>query len=108
GQPQGQAPPLHKKVSLPPARTGKFSAAEKGKGIAPPVLPPESNHLLKHHAPSHPAAVSKANDHLSVSEAESDSSDIPSSDPDVEEGEYIPVRSRHKARFGRDRGPKAN
>lgn len=54
------------------------------------------------------AGTSKANGHTSVSEVESDSDDIPSSDSDVEEGQYIPVKTRHKTRFGRDRGPKAN
>lgn len=43
-----------------------------------------------------------------VSEASSDSSDVYSSDNELEEGQYIPVRSRRKARNGRGIFPKSH
>lgn len=61
-------------------------------------------------APSETAEPSKANGISSVSEVEPDSSDVPSSDTnsDMEEGQYIPVRTKRKSRGGRGKGPKNN
>ena len=41
-----------------------------------------------------------------MSEVESDSSDVASSDSDVEEGQYISVRTKRRSRGGRGKGPK--
>ncbi|XP_009111975.1 uncharacterized protein LOC103837364 [Brassica rapa] len=89
---------------------GENLLTDKGKGIAVSTdpQPSSSKARTKTVITASFAGPSRASDGRSVSEVDSDSSDIPSSDPDTEEGEYIPVRTRHKARYGRDRGPKPN
>lgn len=111
--PRGKSVPPRHDISL----TGDDSIGQppdpdKGKGIATSDHPPNKTASAKSPAiakgNANQAGTSKANGHTSVSEVESDSDDIPSSDSDVEEGQYIPVKTRHRTRFGRDRGPKAN
>lgn len=110
--PQNSIAPPH----LPNHRdtpAGHLVESVKGKGIAPPAdtnsaIARTSPHLANASLRANEAESSKVNDQMPVSEVESDSSDIPTSDSDVEEGQYIPVKTRHKARFGRDRGPKTN
>lgn len=95
----------------------KYPPDLKRKSIAQQEQPPDSQGpsdpgiiTQSKMAPSETAEPSKANGISSVSEVEPDSSDVPSSDTnsDMEEGQYIPVRTKRKSRGGRGKGPKNN
>lgn len=92
-----------------------LSSEQKGKAIeysAPPTAKeiqadPGSKSFSKI-ASSVLAESSKAMGATSISEVDSDSSDVPSSDSDMEEGQYIPVRTKRRSRGGRGKGSKNN
>lgn len=89
------------------------TADQKGKEIDH-LPPPAGNEIpsdpglksFSKFASSVLAESSKARGATSVSEVESDSSDVAPSDSDVEEGQYIPVRTKRRSRGGRGKGPK--
>lgn len=112
--------PIHGKSSLTQHQPQKrltnypsYTPEQKGKSTdcrgTPAVMAPPTAHDLNSFsslaAPGF-AESSKAMGVLSVSEVESDSSDVASSDSDVEEGQYIPVRTKRRSRGGRGKGPK--
>ncbi|XP_056850409.1 uncharacterized protein LOC130499922 [Raphanus sativus] len=98
-------PPRHESRGRPPG-------PEKDKGIAITDVPyaktPSTKPAVMAQLNGDQAGTSKAAGNTSVSEVESDSDDILSSDSEVEEGQYTPVKTRHMTRLGRDRGPKKN
>lgn len=112
--PSKQLPRDHRMTYTPPTSgtQGHLPALDKGKGIdypaVPPVKTPAKVYRPKSTDHTDTAETSKAPDPVTASEVESDSSDIQTSESDAEEGQYIPVKTRHRAKKGRDRGPLIN
>ncbi|WZY85238.1 hypothetical protein YC2023_031622 [Brassica napus] len=91
----------------PPDRKGKSIDLQPHTSETKGPSDPGTNTFSK--IPPHEfAGSSKAIGGSSFSEAEPDSSDVSSSDSDMEEGQYIPARTKRRSRGGRGRGPKHN